>query len=163
MAGLRPGRAATVTDRDLHAMATDIPGDPETAPRQRVRVQNGVAQQLAHHKRRIANGGIEDSGRPELGAKLPARHRDTGGRTWQEHDARRPHLPEYGRRCRDAMETSTAMASSTRTLKCPDGPTRKPAERKAAAGLGARGPGRARPGCPGTWPRQVLAVSGQAG
>src|ERR1022692_3150006 len=108
---LRPGRTAAVADRDLDRAAVDIPGHPETLARQRVRVQDGIAQQLAHDKRRVADRGIKDSGRTELSTQFPARHCDARRRTWQQHDARRPHLLEHPSRCRDALDTSTSMAA----------------------------------------------------
>jgi hypothetical protein len=93
--GMRPGGAAPVAHRDLDRAAVHRPGHLKPASGQRMRVQDGVAEQLADDHCGVAHGRIEDPRREQVSGEPVPGHRYAGGRTGQEHDARVPHLPEH--------------------------------------------------------------------
>ena len=92
MTGMRNRCASAVTDSDLDRAAIHSPGDLKAFSGERIRVQDGIAEKLADDERRVAHRVIENSDRAELIGKRPAREGDTGRRTRQVDDSRRPHL-----------------------------------------------------------------------
>ena len=119
MTGMRNRCASAVTDSDLDRAAIHSPGDLKAFSGERIRVQDGIAEKLADDERRVAHRVIENSDRAELIGKRPAREGDTGRRTRQVDDSRRPHLLSH------PPGTATHYLAH-RGFRCPDWRQRKP-------------------------------------
>ena len=116
---MRPGRGPAVTDRYLDPSVHEHPGHLQHRTRQRASVPNGVAQQLAHHKRRIAGRRIHDACFAQVSREVPPGSPEAGWRVWEQDHARRSHLPgarpagqpDTGRTCPGAMPRKLGSAS----------------------------------------------------
>ena len=95
LADVRHGGAASVAHGDLDRAAVDGPRDLKPFSRKRVRVHDGVAQQLADDEGRIAHRIVRHACRLQFADKSPAHDADAGWRARQVHDARHPHLPAH--------------------------------------------------------------------
>src|ERR1017187_5563872 len=92
MAGVRPGRATAVADRDLDESGGEHPGHLQLRAGQRPGVSYRVAEQFADHERSVAYDGVEGAGCDQVFHELAPGDSDAGGGPGQEHYARLPHL-----------------------------------------------------------------------
>jgi hypothetical protein len=115
MARTRDGRTAAIADRDLDGARVDCPGHLEPFARQRVSMQDRVAEQLADHKRRVRYRVVENPGRPQILGERLTRQRDARRSTRQVDDARRPHLPDRRPPAITASYFSAPHGSDART------------------------------------------------
>jgi hypothetical protein len=89
-----PGQSVTaaVTHRELYPGRPQCPGHPKSGSGQRPGVQDGIAEQFAHHERRVPDGRRKDAASTKFAAEAPTGPADAGWHAREQHHARLTHL-----------------------------------------------------------------------
>jgi hypothetical protein len=103
------GLTAAVTHRELYPGRPQGPGHPQSGSGQRPGVQDGVAEQLAHHEGRVPDGARKDAAGTEFPAESPTGRADAGRHAREQHDARLTHLQRVPPRGRDQVNPGTSQ------------------------------------------------------